>query len=226
MTQLPAPAYTPALGPRGSIELYDRVIALLTREEKWRAGLLVALAPRDEETIVDIGAGTASMACLIKTTQPGVRMVAIDPDPDIRTIAEAKAVRAGAAIEFVTAMGDKKIDDIVRPGSADKILISLVLHQCPVSVKTSILANAFRLLNPGGKLLIADYGRQRSILMKLAFNLVRLTDGYADTRANKDGRLPEFMRGAGFVHVKEQSITLTPTGSISIYSGTKPQAHC
>ena len=58
--------------------------------------------------------------------------------------------------------------------------------------------------------------------MKLAFNLVRLTDGYADTRANKDGRLPEFMRGAGFTHAKEQSVTLTPTGSISIYSGTKP----
>tara|TARA_R110002072_G_scaffold192121_1_gene348913 strand:+ start:2209 stop:2400 length:192 start_codon:yes stop_codon:yes gene_type:complete len=61
MTQLPAPTYTPALGPRGSIKLYDSVIALLTRERKWRARLLVALAPADEETIVDIGAGTASM---------------------------------------------------------------------------------------------------------------------------------------------------------------------
>ena len=149
MTQLPAPAYTPALGPHGSIELYDRAIALLTREKTWRARLLVALAPRGGETIIDIGAGTASMACLIKTTQPGIRMIAIDPDPDIRTIAEAKAVRAGAAIEFVTAMGDEKIDHIVRPGSADKILISLVLHQCPVSVKTSILANAFR-VQPAG----------------------------------------------------------------------------
>ena len=96
-----------------------------------------------------------------------------------------------------------------------KVLTSLVLHQCPIPVKKSILANAFRLLKPGGMLLIADYGRQRSVFMKLAFNLVRLTDGFDDTRANKDGRLPDFMLNAGFSNVQERSVTLTPTGSIS-----------
>jgi len=65
MTKPPTPDFTPALGPRGSIGLYDHVIALLTREKQWRAKLFAALAPENGETIVDIGAGTASMAILI-----------------------------------------------------------------------------------------------------------------------------------------------------------------
>jgi len=224
MTKSPTPDFTPALGPRGSIGLYDHVIALLTREKQWRAKLLAALAPENGETIVDIGAGTASMAILIKTKRPGVRMIALDPDPDIRLIAEKKAAKAGTDLEFITALGDAEIDDQLAPGTADKVLTSLVLHQCPIPVKKSILASAFRLLKPGGMLLIADYGRQRSVFMKLAFNLVRLTDGFDDTRANKDGRLPDFMLNACFSNVQERSVTLTPTGSISLYTATKQEA--
>ena len=146
MTKTQSPDFTPALGPRGSIGLYDRVIALLTREKQWRAKLLEALAPENGETIVDIGAGTASMAILIKTTQPGARMVAIDPDPDIRLIAEMKAAKTGTELEFITAMGDAAVDNRLPPGTVDKVLTSLELHQCPVPVKKRILENAFQLL--------------------------------------------------------------------------------
>ena len=218
----PASDFTPALGPRGSIKLYDHLIALLTREKTWRSELLVALTLEEALTIVDIGAGTASMAIAIKSTQPAAHVIAIDPDPDIRIIAEAKAKKAGTEVEFITAMGDTKLDDTILPGTVDRVLISLVLHQCPLTMKMSILANAFRFLKPGGRLLIADYGRQRSMFMKVAFNLVRLTDGYEDTRANKNGRLPEFMSRAGFMNVEERSVTPTPTGSISIYTAMKP----
>jgi ubiquinone/menaquinone biosynthesis C-methylase UbiE len=222
MTQPKKPDFTPALGPLGSIGLYDRVIALMTREDQWRSAALYALSPLDGETIVDIGSGTGSMAALIKSTQPGIRMIAIDPDPKIRKIAERKARKAGTTIEFVTALGDAVLDDQIAPASVDRILISLVLHQCPNSVKVSILDNAFRLLKPSGQILIADFGKQRSLMMQLAFNLVRLTDGYDDTKANKNGQLPRFMKDAGFVDVQERMSIATLTGSISIYVGNKP----
>jgi len=222
MTQSTKPDFTPALGPLGSIGLYDRVIALMTREDRWRSAVLDALSPRTGETIVDIGSGTGSMAVLIKSTHPDIRMIAIDPDPEIRKFAERKALKAGTSVEFITALGDAVLDDKIVPASVDRILSSLVLHQCPNLVKTSILASAFRLLKPSGQILIADFGKQRSLMMQLAFNLVRLTDGYDDTRANKDGELPHFLKESGFVDVEELQSVATLTGSISIYVGNKP----
>jgi len=49
-----------------------------------------------------------------------------------------------------------------------------------------------------------------------------MVDGYEDTKANKDGRIPEMIRAAGFKAVEELKVTSTPTGSISLYSGRKP----
>jgi len=49
-----------------------------------------------------------------------------------------------------------------------------------------------------------------------------MVDGYEDTKANKDGRLPEIISKAGFQAVEELKMTHTPTGSISLYSGRKP----
>jgi ubiquinone/menaquinone biosynthesis C-methylase UbiE len=213
--------FTPALGNAALTSRYDAVIAVMTREKRWRKRLLEALDPKASETIVDIGAGTGSMAILVKQAAPGARVVAIDPDPETRAIAEAKAASAGVAVEFITAMGD---DPAAGPGNgqADKAMMSLVLHQCPQSAKDGILQNAWRMLRPGGRLLIADYGKQRSVLMELLFNQVRALDGYENTRANKDGQIPVMMAQHGFERVEELNVTHTPTGSISLYSAWKP----
>lgn len=220
MTDQPHRAFTPALGNHQFTAYYDRVIAIVTRERHWRMPMLVELAPRDGETIVDLGSGTGTFAVMVMQAAPALRLVAVDPDPVVREIAEAKARRANALIEFVTAMGDASIDGL-EPGSVDKVVNSLVLHQCPITAKKEILANAFRLLKPGGRLLISDFGAQRTWLMRLLFNLVRIADGYEDTRANKDGRIPQFITEAGFERVQELRITPTLTGSISLYSAWK-----
>lgn len=223
MTNSKTSDFTPALGSIGSIRLYDRVIALLTREKHWRGKLIAVLTPLEADIIVDIGAGTGSLAILIKKIQPSVRMIAIDPDPEIEKIAENKAAKAGTDLEFISAMGDADLDHLIAPGTVDKVVSSLVLHQCPIPIKKRILGNAFRMLKPGGILYISDYGRQRSVLMKLAFNLVRMTDGYDDTRANKEGKLPDYISEAGFNSIEELNVTSTPTGSISLYKGLKPK---
>lgn len=212
--------YTPALGTHERTADYDKVIAVMTRERRWRGSLLRELSPQTGETIVDLGSGTGSMAILIKTKQPDVRMIGIDPDPEVRKIAETKAEKAGIALEFHTAMGDSEIPSLAS-SSADKVISSLVLHQCPIDVKRAIIANAFRLLKPKGRLLIADFGKQKGLLMQLLFNQVRATDGYEDTKPNKDGMIPVYMREAGFRNVEETGFTQTPTGTISLYSGYK-----
>ena len=213
--------YTPALGRHELTDDYDRVIAIMTRERRWRSLMLSALAPRPNETIVDIGAGTGSFALLVKRACPTARIVAIDPDPAVRRIAERKFASAGITVDYITAMGDAE-EVGVAAASADKVTCSLVLHQCPMEAKKGILANIFRLLKPGGRLLISDYGKQRSLLMHMLFKQVRAIDGYENTKANKDGMIPVLMEEAGFGNVEEMRATPTPTGSISLYSGWKP----
>lgn len=214
-----SPAYTPALGRPELTGLYDRVVAIMARERVWRRRLVEVLAVRDGEVIVDLGAGTGSTAILVKAAAPGARVVAVDPDPQVRAIALAKAAKAGVEFAYVTAMGDHPA---VPDGAADKVTCSLVLHQCPWVAKVAILAAAFRMLGPGGRLLIADYGRQPNLVMALLFGLVRMLDGWENTRANKDGLIPALIAGQGFTRVEEISVTPTPTGSISIYSACKP----
>ena len=113
-------------------------------------------------------------------------------------------------------MGDE-LDAFEALRSCDKIVSSLVLHQCPMEVKEAIAAQMFRLLKPGGTLFIADYGEQRSLLMRMLFRQIQLLDGFEYTEPNARGCVPEVLEAAGFETVEEVKIIPTPTGSISIY---------
>jgi len=208
--------YVPALGRPELTGAYDLVVSLATRERRWRAALLAALAPRDGETIVDIGCGTGSQAIAIKHARPGARVVGIDPDRAVLAIAEAKAERAGVSIEWILGLGDRA-DTLVGRGVADAVISSLVLHQCDEPVKVQILRAMARLARPGARVLIADYGRQRG-LMRLLFRMVQAVDGFERTEFNAIGALPGLMRASGLTAVTERDRFATPTGSISIYT--------
>jgi ubiquinone/menaquinone biosynthesis C-methylase UbiE len=178
--------------------------------------VLQTLAARGGETIVDLGAGTGSLAILIKRNAPQARVVAIDPDPAVRQIGEAKARTAGVNIEFITAMGDEAIA-AVPAGSVDAVTCSLVLHQCPLEMKRAIIANAARLLRPKGRLVLADYGAQPNLLMRLGFLLVQTLDGFEATEHNRRGVIPQLIDAAGFTANETVGLVATPTGAITVW---------
>jgi ubiquinone/menaquinone biosynthesis C-methylase UbiE len=208
--------YVPALGRPELTGAYDLVVSLATRERRWRGALLAALAPADGETIVDIGCGTGSQAIAIKRARPLARVVGIDPDPAVLAIARAKAERAGARIEWIQGLGDQA-HVLLGQGVANAVISSLVLHQCDAPVKGAILRAMARLSRPGGRVLIADYGRQRG-LMRLLFRMVQAVDGFERTEFNATGALPGLMRASGLTAVSELDRIATPTGSISLYA--------
>src|SRR3546814_15063584 len=78
-------------------------------------------------------------------------------------------------------MGDE-LDGIAALQGCDKIVSSLVFHQCPMEIKQAIAAQMHRLLRPGGQLFIADYGEQRSPLMRLLFRQIQWQIGRASCR--------------------------------------------
>ena len=208
--------FVPALGKSGSLDRYDAAIALMTREKRWRSDLLRFAEPRPGERIVDIGCGTGTFAIALKQAAPESIVLAVDPDPAVLEIARAKAEDADAEIQCCEALGDE-LDSIDALQQCDKIVSSLVLHQCPMDVKEAIAAQMFRLLQPGGTLFIADYGEQRSLLMRMLFRQIQLLDGFEYTEPNAKGCVPEILTAAGFEAVDEIKVIPTPTGSISIY---------
>jgi hypothetical protein len=77
-------------------------------------------------------------------------------------------------------------------------------------------------LETGGELFIADYGWQRTKMMRFLFRAsVQQLDGMSDTQPNADGVLPRLIEDTGFIQIEELEVVPTPTGSISIYSGIK-----
>lgn len=213
--------FTPALGRAELTGSYDHVIAVMTREKKWRARLLTSLAPEPDDVIIDLGCGTGTFAIMVAATAPNARIIAVDPDPTVLALASEKATTSKAEIEFVQALGGDRIEQLPY-GQIDKVVTSLVLHQCTMDAKKALLRNAYALLEPGGTLFVADYGLQRSLLMQMLFNQVRSLDGYENTRANKDGLIPVLIEEAGFSDVAEQWQIQTPTGSITLWMGKKP----
>jgi ubiquinone/menaquinone biosynthesis C-methylase UbiE len=209
--------FTPALGRLAPARFFDVVVAL-TRERLWRSLTVAHVAPRPGDIIADVGCGTGTLATLISDIEPQAQVIGVDPDPEVLHVARRKS--ADSSVQWRQGMGNA-LTETLGDESVTAVVSSLVLHQCPVPMKEAILASMFGALRPGGRLVIADYGKQRTTLMRLAFRIVQLADGKSDTQPNADGIVPDLITAAGFRDVREAQVVSTVTGSLSIYVARK-----
>ena len=214
-------SYVPALGDHRLSPFYDATVALMTCERTWRRAFVKQIDPVPRDVILDVGCGTGSLAIMLKRECPGASVYGTDPDPDILSRAEVKARDAEVLVHFSQGYAQETAAASygIRP---NKIVSSLVLHQVPLSGKRAAMLSAFAGLRPDGELHVADYGEQRSPLMRLAFRQVQSMDGFKTTQPNADGALPKLMEEAGFIDVEETRSIPTPTGSISLYRARRP----
>lgn len=214
------PSHTPPLGFALLTPFYDRAIELFTRERTWRTRLAERLGAQAGEIILDVGSGTGSLALLVTAAEPRCLYRGLDPDDAAVARARLKASGANSPASFTVGfLADTPATEAQR---ADKIVCSLVLHQVPFAEKKRLLTAMASWLKPGGHLFIADYGEQRSAVMRLAFRFtVQLLDGVADTKPNADGIIPELLVESGYGEVQLLDSFATPTGSIDILRATK-----
>ena len=92
-------------------------------------------------------------------------------DPSAQMIAEArrKAARAHLDIDFRVA----GIEALPFPdATVDVVLSSLMMHHLPGDLKQAGLREIRRVLKPGGRLVIVDFGKRRGILSRLALSAI------------------------------------------------------
>jgi ubiquinone/menaquinone biosynthesis C-methylase UbiE len=191
----------PAGGRFVPTHAYDAIVAATMRERRWRAWVANDVASRigPEPAIVDIGAGTGSLACVLRERMP----TAVEPDERARRIGQAKTASRGAAgshrLTAPIAWVDAHAEALsLADDSQDAAVMALMLHHLTGADKRRALCQARRVLRPGGLLYVADFGRPRDPLMAAAFALIQLTDGVATTRDHRAGRLPKLIAENGF----------------------------
>lgn len=212
--------FTPPLGIAFLTPLYNTAIAIFTREGAWRNHLVRHLAPQSKDFILDIGCGTGSLVHYIYRECPDATYIGVDPDREALSIARRRAEKERIPARFIQGFFDGTL--ALESDTPNKIVITLVLHQTPLEEKRRIINHAFKTLPKTRVLLIADYGLQRSRLVRFLFRwTVQALDGLEPTQPNAEGVLPILLKQAGFAHVIETKSFATPSGSISVLHAIK-----
>ena len=135
---------------RGFTALYDKLMAT-TEEEGLREMRRETLSTASGRTI-DLGAGTGANLGLYPDSV--TELVLAEPDPHMLRKLRPKAEEAGVEAEIVEA-GAERLP--FEDASFDTAVFTLVL--CTVPDPTAALAEAARVLKPGGRLLFVEHVR-------------------------------------------------------------------
>lgn len=215
------PGFIPALRFRALTPLYDRVVALATREAEFKRRLVDWLPPEAGGSLLDLGCGSGTLAIAIKRRHPQLQMCGIDADPDILDRARRKAGEAGGEIDFARALADALPWQDAR---FDFAVSTLMFHHLRPETKRAALRELRRVLKPGGLLLIADFGRAPAWWRRAGFALgVRLLDGFEVTGEHAAGRFGGLLPAAGFEAVARIESIPVPVGQIDFFAARAPE---
>jgi len=211
--------YVRAAGRFGSAGFYDRSMAVTMREARWRPALcdgVLAGVPAGGR-VLDVGAGTGTLAVALAAARPDAEVIALDGDPE--ALALAAALPGAERVTWRRGLaGELDLPD----GSVDAAVMSLVLHHLGPETKRRALADVRRVLRPGARLHVADWGRPATPALRATFLVLQLLDGFEPTRDHAAGRLPGLLREAGFEDVGRHGRLRTVWGTLERLQATAP----
>lgn len=118
------------------------------------------------DSVLDVGCGTGEVTFLAKSCAKNGNVYGIDPAPEMITVARKKAARKKLEIDFRLGV----IESLPFPDSSiDVVTSSLMMHHLPEDLKVDGLAEIYRVLKPGGRLLVADFMRPTGSLLNHLF---------------------------------------------------------
>ena len=113
---------------------------------------LASLVPDTARRVVDFGGGTGDAAAAVARRLPEAQVLSLDASPFMTIVARHQ----NAGIPNLTLQQGFAEASGLDDESVDAVTITLVFHECPDTIKRDILAEALRVLKPGGTLVLSD----------------------------------------------------------------------
>lgn len=145
-----------AIAPR-----YDLMNRLMTgcMDLAWRRRACRLLGPLSPSALVlDVGTGTADLALTLARCRPGLRLLGLDPSPEMLALGRRKVERAGLAGRIPLVRGDAEA--LPCPdGSMAAVVSAFTLRN--VADLPQALAEMRRVVAPGGPVLCLELSQPR-----------------------------------------------------------------
>jgi ubiquinone/menaquinone biosynthesis C-methylase UbiE len=152
---------------------WDEIRSLYVAEAAVEAAILHAAGPGPYRRLIDLGTGAGRMLTLLGPRAE--RAVGLDLSQQMLNIARAETGRAGLGGRVELRHGDIYATGL-GAGGADLVVIHRVLHY--LADPAGAVAEAARLLAPGGRLLVVDFAPHALEHLRVAHQHRRL--GFSD----------------------------------------------
>jgi len=206
--------YLPAAGHDWFLPFYDPLTKLLGMDAARRA-LLDQAGLRPQHRVLDVGCGTGTLAILIKRQHPDVEVVGLDPDLRALDRARRKATRAAVSVQFDQGYGDALA---YNDGTFDRVFSCMMFHHLEADQKPALLREVHRVLRPGGRLEMLDFGGPDSGTDR---SLARVFLSHHRLRDNSEDHVLALMRSAGFAQAQQTAHRSFLLGRIVYYQASR-----
>jgi len=216
----------------GSYDFQNSFLSL-GRDISWRKALARSIRADERSVVVDVAVGTAEVALAIGRRHPLSRVIGVDFSPAMLAVGRKKILTRGLTDRISLTAGDGRRLPL-RDASADAVTIAFGIRN--IEERHLALAEFYRVLKPGGQLLIMEFSYPDGPLLKALYrfyfdrilppvgNWLSRTDYAYGYLADSVDRFPvdaEFLHEIGRAGFERLAVTKLTFGIAKIFHGFK-----